>query len=184
MAVEHSSLTGNQLHEPKGVAAAASGQVYVANGSGSGVWKPLQQHVSVHATTPSSTFTLSTGTSDILLQPTSVTTASAVGFTVQSPLTLTYTGTAGLIGMINLTMSAKISSGTSHDVEWAIFKGSTELGGTRGIRAVTTSWGSISLAGTTALAQNDIISIKTKSDASATSVVYGKFNLSILGVAS
>lgn len=34
----HKDLTGADLHEPKGVAAASSGQVYVANGSGSGVW--------------------------------------------------------------------------------------------------------------------------------------------------
>lgn len=34
----HASLTGADLHEPKGAASAASGQVYVANGSGSGVW--------------------------------------------------------------------------------------------------------------------------------------------------
>jgi hypothetical protein len=36
--VLHSSLTGANLHEPKGVASATSGQVYVANGAGSGVW--------------------------------------------------------------------------------------------------------------------------------------------------
>ena len=36
--VNHSTLTGSFLHEPKGVAAAASGTVYIANGSGSGVW--------------------------------------------------------------------------------------------------------------------------------------------------
>ena len=36
---EHSSLTGADLHEPKGVASAASGKVYVANGSGSGNWR-------------------------------------------------------------------------------------------------------------------------------------------------
>jgi hypothetical protein len=36
--VNHSSLTDPYLHEPKGVAAAASGEVYVANGSGSGAW--------------------------------------------------------------------------------------------------------------------------------------------------
>lgn len=34
----HSALTGADLHEPKGVAAATSGQVYVANGAGSGAW--------------------------------------------------------------------------------------------------------------------------------------------------
>jgi hypothetical protein len=34
----HKDLTGSDLHEPKGVASASAGQVYVANGSGSGVW--------------------------------------------------------------------------------------------------------------------------------------------------
>lgn len=38
MAKEHRTLTGAELHEPKGVAAAAAGQVYVANGAGSGTW--------------------------------------------------------------------------------------------------------------------------------------------------
>lgn len=36
--VQHASLTDPELHEPKGVASATSGQVYVANGSGSGTW--------------------------------------------------------------------------------------------------------------------------------------------------
>src|SRR6187402_1454206 len=38
MAVEHKDLTGAQLHEPKGADTASSGQVYIANGSGSGAW--------------------------------------------------------------------------------------------------------------------------------------------------
>lgn len=36
--VSHATLTGVQLHEPKGVAAATAGTVYVANGAGSGSW--------------------------------------------------------------------------------------------------------------------------------------------------
>lgn len=35
---DHASLTGAELHEPKGVATAAAGQVYIADGSGSGDW--------------------------------------------------------------------------------------------------------------------------------------------------
>lgn len=35
---EHNLLTGAALHEPKGVAAATEGQVYIADGAGSGVW--------------------------------------------------------------------------------------------------------------------------------------------------
>lgn len=34
--VAHSTLTGSDLHEPKGIAAANSGDVYVADGAGSG----------------------------------------------------------------------------------------------------------------------------------------------------
>lgn len=37
----HKDLTGVDLHEPKGAASAASGSVYIANGSGSGVWTAL-----------------------------------------------------------------------------------------------------------------------------------------------
>lgn len=36
--IPHSELSGSQLHEPKGVSGATSGQVYIADGSGSGTW--------------------------------------------------------------------------------------------------------------------------------------------------
>lgn len=39
--VAHSSLTGSQLHEPKGADTAALGTVYVANGAGSGSWNSI-----------------------------------------------------------------------------------------------------------------------------------------------
>ena len=37
----HKDLTGADLHEPKGIDSAASGDVYVADGAGSGVWGAL-----------------------------------------------------------------------------------------------------------------------------------------------
>ena len=46
---EHSSITDPEIHEPKGVAAATSGQVYVANGSGSGVWTTQSAYGSIYA---------------------------------------------------------------------------------------------------------------------------------------
>lgn len=39
--VLHSALTGAELHEPKGVAAASNHTVYVANGAGSGAWSKI-----------------------------------------------------------------------------------------------------------------------------------------------
>lgn len=42
----HKLLTGTDLHEPKGVAAAPAGQVYVSDGAGSGVWTTITTAVS------------------------------------------------------------------------------------------------------------------------------------------
>lgn len=39
--VSHASLTGAELHEPKGIGSAALGTVYVANGAGSGSWNSI-----------------------------------------------------------------------------------------------------------------------------------------------
>ncbi len=40
MAVEHKDIAEVNLHEPKGVSAAAIGEVYEADGAGSGAWTP------------------------------------------------------------------------------------------------------------------------------------------------
>jgi hypothetical protein len=37
----HSSLTDPDIHEPKGVSTAADGEVYKADGAGSGTWEPV-----------------------------------------------------------------------------------------------------------------------------------------------
>lgn len=41
MTIQHRLLTGADLHEPKGAASAAAGNVYVADGAGSGAWDKL-----------------------------------------------------------------------------------------------------------------------------------------------
>lgn len=39
--VSHASLTGSEVHEPKGISGAALGTVYVSNGAGSGSWSSI-----------------------------------------------------------------------------------------------------------------------------------------------
>jgi hypothetical protein len=39
MSIEHSDIVSSETHEPKGVATAIAGEVYVADGAGSGVWQ-------------------------------------------------------------------------------------------------------------------------------------------------
>lgn len=38
---QHKDLTGDDLHEPKGLTSAPVGSVYVANGGGTGTWKKV-----------------------------------------------------------------------------------------------------------------------------------------------
>ena len=38
--VEHNTITDPEIHEPKGASTANAGEIYVANGAGSGVWTP------------------------------------------------------------------------------------------------------------------------------------------------
>jgi len=53
--VAHSTLTGAELHEPKGVASAGANQVYTANGSGSGTWSKIGQ-LSLDGVTSTATY--------------------------------------------------------------------------------------------------------------------------------
>ena len=50
MAVEHSTLTTTDLHEPKGVAAANADEIYIANGSASGAWTSADNNIYLQGT--------------------------------------------------------------------------------------------------------------------------------------
>lgn len=60
---DHSALANSELHEPKGVAAASDGQVYVADGAGSGAWEFLFEEKAYGAFTTGTSFDL-TGLGD------------------------------------------------------------------------------------------------------------------------
>jgi hypothetical protein len=41
--IQHKTIPDTEVHEPKNISTATNGQIYVANGSGSGVWKKLNE---------------------------------------------------------------------------------------------------------------------------------------------
>jgi hypothetical protein len=185
--VNHSTLTDPYLHEPKGVASAGAGTVYVANGSGSGTWvektRFIGAYVGFDATTPA--YAHSVTTADTILNPT-FTVAESNGFTGEtSPnARLKYTGSEDIDAQIVFTISSSQAHGTNHDVEFAIFKNGTELGGSRAIRTISSgSWGSISVFGYTSFSTNDYLEVKVKGGASFTMNVASAF-MSIMGSAS
>jgi hypothetical protein len=43
LAIQHSAIPDNQRHEPKGISTASAGQVYLADGATSGVWRKVRE---------------------------------------------------------------------------------------------------------------------------------------------
>lgn len=87
--IQHSAIPDGQRHEPKGISTAASGQVYVANGTGSGAWA-----------SPKS-----------IVEFTPVITAASVAATSTSEQTFTVTGvlaTDKLVGVIKPTHQSSL----------------------------------------------------------------------------
>ena len=108
--VEHSSLTGSALHEPKGVATANSGEAYVANGSGSGTWQPIHRHLGAATAFNNSSpyaYSIDTDIAEKFLSP-SISSTVTSGFTVvTSPnIRFRYDDATSLTGLINVTMSS------------------------------------------------------------------------------
>lgn len=184
MTIQHNLITGSDLHEPKGVASASNKTVYVANGSGSGVWTAPNAvaNVYINFNAASPTYTQANTTSDIILDPTWLS-GVVSGFTVQtSPnARLRYDGTDTKNVNITLAMACNQASGSNKNVEFALFKNGTEITGSRSIRTTTTSdWGSITIIGSTTMATNDYIEVKSKTSAAAT-IQYASLSLRVLG---
>lgn len=184
--VNHSTLTDPYLHEPKDISSAGSGQVYVADGAGSGDWvektRFIGSYIGFDATTPA--YQHSVTTVDTVLDPTFVVAANNgfIGETTPNAR-LKYTGAETIEAQVIFTISSKNGGSVTRDAEFALFKNGVELGGSRTIRTISAgSWGSISVFGFTTFSTNDYLEIKVKGDASFTLDVASAF-MSVMGSA-
>ena len=91
--VQHSALTDPNIHEPKGIAAAASGKVYVSNGSGSGSWQTQPGHAygEIYISGNSTAFTLAAASAASRLNPTGAWTTNGYQNITPSPSTGQFT---------------------------------------------------------------------------------------------
>jgi hypothetical protein len=115
--VNHSSLTDPYLHEPKGAATAGAGEVYIANGSGGGVWRNAHNYVNGYIAFDSATpaYQHSVTTSFTPLDPTFSVSVSKEWTGESSPnARLVYSGTYNTVAQVNFTLSYKNSSGSWH----------------------------------------------------------------------
>ena len=179
--VEHSSLTGSALHEPKGVSTAGSGTIYLADGAGSGSWESSHAFASLGSSTTSSAV-VSGSLSPIGFTPVS-TELSDFTYLTSPNFRIRYDGSAGLTTQISLitTVTTSTGGGGSHSVELFLCKNGTKIQGAKVKTIVDSEDRNVSLQALTTLATNDYIEIKADGNGSF-SLDSSNIHLSILGI--
>lgn len=184
--INHNTLTDPYLHEPKGISTALAGQIYVANGSGSGTWVENSRTFGGYLTfSTSSPYAHSVTTSDTALNP-SFSVSVNNGFTgLSSPnARVRYDGTETINASLNASFSIQQASGSARQVQMALFKNGSELTGSRVIATASSGeWHTISFSFDTTLATNNYIEVFVKADASTT-INFASGYLRIMGIAA
>ena len=183
--VTHSSLTGSDLHEPKGVAAASSGEVYIANGSGSGHWDYYNSYVNGYVTFdavgPAETHSVTT--SFTVFDPTFTIGDNRDWIGEASPnARLKFTGDDTSEVNCQLTMSVQQASGSSKDLEIIFRKNGAALnGGHAIITCASGEWRTVTLTDFGTFSTNDYLEVFFKGSAAFTLNIAGA-NLTALGI--
>lgn len=185
--IQHSALTDPNLHEPKGASTAASGKVYVANGSGSGVWQYIAGHSygDLYITGSTTSQTLAASSALAKLNPTGAWTANGYQNITPSAANGQFTITQAGIYQLDFWIvfeTAAIASGTAYNFHYAV----NGTASTRKVYAKKTSNGvdTLHLAsnGYVTLAANDVVSIYVGGDgtSSGTAIIPKEAGLSCL----
>ena len=114
--IEHSTLTTGELHEPKGVATAATNSIYVANGAGSGTWTPTPFASTYYRSAIGTSF-VAPLTFTLMNVPSAAGTSSQ--FSSNGAGRLTYTGSRTFTFQMNMMLSGQASVAATIDA--AIF---------------------------------------------------------------
>lgn len=126
MTIQHNVITDPDIHEPKGVASATSGKVYISNGSGSGAWEypPAKAHGEIYIAGGTTAHTLAGSSAFSLLNPSGEWTASGnEDFLTVTPtsgiITLTQAGHYFISFYMTFTTAA-IASGSKYYIKYAL----------------------------------------------------------------
>jgi hypothetical protein len=125
--IEHKNISDAELHEPKGVASALEGTVYVADGDGSGAWgSPPVNHSGelgeLYIVDGSTAFTLQAASAYSKLNPSGEWTAGAsnvVTLSTTGEITLTGAGVY-LVSFWVVFTTPSLAASTGYDFKYAI----------------------------------------------------------------
>lgn len=125
MTIQHNIITDPDIHEPKGVAAATSGKVYISNGSGSGAWTypPGKAHADMYISAGTTAHTLAGASAYSLLNPSGEWTQGVTNILTTTPgsgvITLNQAGDYYVDFWINFT-TASIAQGSVYNFKYAL----------------------------------------------------------------
>lgn len=162
MAIELNTVTDPELPEPKGIAAATSSEVYVADGVGSGGWEFANPHGGIYYS--------DIGTGTTLTAPTaytkvavSTTSTHLRDFTSDGAGRLTYTGAANRHVHMVADIVFKHSTGSGQDVFFTVFHNGVEEAGADMVQtADSANYQKISMHWDEELVTNDYFEIFAK----------------------
>ena len=179
MAKQHNVITDPNIHEPKGVAAAATKQVYAADGAGSGNWVNFP-HSSCYYDNIGTGTTVTAPTAYTLIGPATTGDANPREFTHNSLGRLTYTGTPNIDIQVTATISFKHSTGAGTDCYFQLFKNGVAVAGGQHVTDGDTAYHVIALnAHADQASTNDYFEIYCK--ASAGNIIVHAMNLHCTG---
>lgn len=174
MTIQHSLITDPNLHEPKGIASAAIGKVYVSDGAGSGDWVYPSGYVhgEIYIDAGATAQTLLSASGYAILNPTGEWTQGVLSVMTASPsagkLIIPETGDYEISFWCKFS-TASLASGTEYNFKYAV-NGSTS---SRTLSAYKTSNGvdklSISATGLASLTAGNELSIYVGGDATSSS---------------
>jgi len=179
MTVEHNTLSGSELHEPKGTAAAGVNEIYISDGAGSGSWRHFP-HSSLYYDNIGTGTTIAAPTAYTLIGPATTGDSNPHEFTHNSLGRLTYTGASTLDVQLTATISFKHSTGAGTDCYFQIFKNGVAIAGGQNVTDGDTAYHMVALnvhAGQAAT--NDYFEVFCK--ASAGNIVVHAINLHATG---
>jgi len=126
MTVQHNAITDPDIHEPKGIAAATTGKVYVSNGASSGDWKyaPGKAHAEIYITSGATTHTLAAASAYTKVNPSGEWTASGnedhlTVDAVNGEIDLLYAGHYYISFWMTFS-TASIASGSQYKFKFAV----------------------------------------------------------------
>ena len=185
--IQHSAITDPNIHEPKGITTALNGQMYVADGGGSGDWKFTSGHAygELYISNNSTAQTLAAASGTAVLNPASAWQANGFQNVTLTPASGTITLPQAGEYQLNFWAvfeTASISSGAAYNFFYAL----NGTPGTRKVYAKKTSNGVDTLhvhaTGFVAASANDIVSMFVGGDgtSSGTNIIIKEAGLSAL----